>query len=111
MRFLIRPQVTAQAAPLLTWRNVEVELRKAGVFVRPVAVFVRPDPENLVNVLLRHLPMSAVRRYSEEDSVALHGTHADAPQEAAPRHLIELRDAMGQHRRVMVRNAAHAGCE
>ena len=55
--------------------------------------------------------MRAVGRHFEQDRVAWNGTGADTPQEPTARHLVELGDAVGQLRGIVVRDAAHASGE
>ena len=75
-------------------------------------VWIVPQVEDVGDGLLHHhavvFLVLAIAEYCE---VARKPAGADAPLEPALRHVVELRDAVGQHEGVVVRHAGNAGAE
>src|SRR5437764_1634508 len=73
---------------------------------------VLPERQHGVEDLARdHAMLAALGIDAEHLEVTREPAGADAPVEAPARHLVELRDALGQHERVVVGQARYAGGE
>src|SRR5207249_5592017 len=55
--------------------------------------------------------LTALRIDAEQLEVAREPAGADAPVEAAPRHLVELGDALREHERIVIRETGHPRAE
>src|SRR5947208_6745098 len=101
----------AQPAPVLAVRDREVELGMLLTLPGEALLAMCPDVQDGLDVLMGHPSVSTVLGYLEKDRVTREGPYADAPQEAALAHHVELGDAVGELRRVVVGDAAHTGTQ
>jgi len=71
---------------------------------------VLPESEHRVENLARDAAVLAgLGIDTEQFEIAGEAAGADAPVETTTRHLIELRDALREHQRIVIRQARHAG--
>ena len=108
MRLLVRRQMESQTELVHRLRDgepPEVAFIDAGLGVVP-------DAQNRLYGFARHAAVVVLGRVETEHfEIAREAAGADAPHEPPSRHVVELGDAMGYHKRVVVGHARDAGSE
>ena len=102
------PEVEPERDVLLRLGNAEPPARR---LVDP-GLRIVPEIEDEVQHRARDRPMLAGLRVElEELEITWKSSRADAPEEPALGHLVQLGDALRQHEGVVIREARHAGPE
>jgi len=110
VRLLVGPQMQAQADVRLRLRHGEAPAPALALVGSGLGVL--PERQHGVEDLAGdHAMLAALGIDAEHLEVTGEAAGADAPVEASARHLVQLRDALGQHERVVVGQARDAGGE